>query len=38
VKKSPCKLNLLHCRQKPQPLCETGMKRELEKQVNAATG
>ena len=23
---------LLHCRQKPQPLCEMGMKRKLEKQ------
>jgi hypothetical protein len=32
VKKAPCKLNLLHCRQKPQPLCETGTERELEKQ------
>ena len=31
-------LNLLHCRQKPRPLCETGTKRELEKEGNAATG
>ena len=30
MEKSPCKLNLLHCRQKPRPLCERGMKRELE--------
>ncbi len=32
MEKSPCKLNLLHCRQKPRPLCETGTKRKLEKQ------
>ncbi len=29
MKKSPCKLNLLHCRQKPQPLCEIGTKKGI---------
>ncbi len=38
VKKSPCELNLLHCRQEPRPLCETGTKRGLENKENAATG
>ncbi len=38
VKKSLCNLNFCIAAKKPQPLCETGTKRELEKQGNAATG
>jgi hypothetical protein len=29
VEKSPCKLSLLLCRQKPRPLCETGTKKGI---------